>query len=56
MIVADAIYGAAERDPGRPTASDLAIARARGIVRRFLEELPGEMTVADIRAELEEAE
>jgi hypothetical protein len=57
VLVADAIYAAAERpNPERPTASDREIAKARRIVRRFLGELPGELSVADLRAELEEAE
>jgi hypothetical protein len=56
MLVADAIYAAAWRGPDRPTASDRSIARARSTIRRFLEELPGEMTVSDLRAEMKQPE
>ena len=55
-VIADAIYAAAEREPGRPTATDHAERRARATIRRFLQDLPGEITVADLRAELEETE
>jgi len=54
-MIADAVYGAAERgNPDRPTASDREIAKARRVIRRFLAELPGDLTVADLRAELQE--
>jgi hypothetical protein len=55
-MIADAVYAAAELDPGKPTASDREIEKARRIVRRFLSELPGELSVADLRTELEQPE
>lgn len=56
-MIVDAVYAAAERgDLDRPTASDREVAKAHRIIRRFLEELPGELTVADLRAELQEPE
>lgn len=51
-MIADAIYAAAERSHAERLASDLDIDRAERVIRRFLEELPGEMSVAEIRAEL----
>lgn len=53
-MIADAIYAAAERSHAERLASDLDVDRAERVIRRFLEELPGEMTIADIRAELAE--
>ena len=53
-MIADAIYAAAERSHAERLASDLDVERADRIIRRFLEELPGELSVADIRAELHE--
>jgi hypothetical protein len=55
-VIADAIYASAE--PARPDklASDCEIARAGRIIRRFLAELPGELTVADLRVELQDPE
>jgi hypothetical protein len=54
-VIADAIYAAAERSHTERLASDLDIDRAERIIRRFLEELPGDLSVADIRAELMQA-
>lgn len=51
-MIADAIYAAAERSHAERLASDLDIDRAERIIRRFLEELPGELTVSEMRAEL----
>lgn len=55
-MIDDAIYASAE--PTRPDklAGDCEVARAGRIIRRFLAELPGELTVADIRVELAEPE
>ena len=55
-MLVDAIYAAAE--PARPDrlANDDSIAQADRIIRRFLSELPGELTVAEIRVELAEPE
>jgi len=55
-MIADAVYAAAERTKPERLATDPEIAKADRIIRRFLAELPGEMTVADLRAELEQAE
>jgi hypothetical protein len=56
-VIVDAIYAAAERSRwDRPTASDNDVARAHRIICRFLEELPGELCVRDMRAELEQPE
>ena len=51
-MVLDAIYAGA----GARTASDNAVKRVRDTVQRFLEQLPGELTVADMLAELREPE
>jgi hypothetical protein len=53
-MIADAVYAAAELTRPERLATDPEIAKAGRIIRRFLSELPGELTVADLRAELEE--
>ncbi len=53
-MIADAIYAAAEPSNRERLAGDIDIERADRIIRRFLEELPGELTIADIRAELDQ--
>ncbi len=55
-VIEDAIYAAAESSNAERLAGDIDIERADRIVRRFLEELPGELTIADIRAELQQVE
>lgn len=56
MIVADAVYAAAERGEDRRTASDLSIARARAVILRFLRELPSELCVGEMLRELQQPE
>jgi hypothetical protein len=53
-VITDAIYAAAERSNAERLATDHDIERANRIIRRFLKELPSELSVADIRAELAE--
>lgn len=51
-MIADAIYAAAEPGDAQRLASDQDVDRADRIIRRFLAELPGDLSVADICAEL----
>lgn len=53
-MIVDAIYAAAERSNAERLATDIDIGQADRVIRRFLAELPGELTVAEIRAELDQ--
>lgn len=54
--VTDALAGAIGEDPARPgvwpapaTAGDRRVSAFRASVRRFLEEIPGDTSVSDLR-------